>query len=253
MEFARKPKGRGLCRPRVKGLYVMAASDAFDMPPSRQGGLTLLEIMVAAAVFTVGLVGLMSAISSSMMMDSVAQENNLALDAAREVIERVKAEGFSVLEDRLRTGPTYYEVDTEVTSSNEAAADVVLSTTSAESKSTSEVLSSADPIGASTEDTTVYARTDAASQDEGLKPTWYGVMSCDSQDGIRIDENGDFDVAGLSPCDNDADGKVGHVAVTQVSDDRLEVTVTVRWRGRRGDTEKVLRCRVPDWRRYDAR
>ncbi|MEW6358747.1 MAG: prepilin-type N-terminal cleavage/methylation domain-containing protein [Planctomycetota bacterium] len=78
---------------------------------AKRAGLTLIEVLIASIVFTVGVLGLISAISSATIVDTVAQEHNLALEAAREVIERVKSEGAATLFKRISAPQQYAAAD----------------------------------------------------------------------------------------------------------------------------------------------
>ena len=74
--------------------------------------------------------------------------------------------------------------------------------------------------------------------------TWHGAPLGQNQDSIEIDSNGSFHIVGLEPTADDPDGKVGKVTMAVIADDLLEVTVTVRWAGARGESQEVLRCRI---------
>jgi len=237
---------------------------AHDMQKS-EAGLTIIEMMVASVLFAVGMLGLMSAVSSSMVVDTVAKENSIALNGAREVMERAKSEGFQVLVQKsspsaeyaaARAAPAEPEPEPEpdpdgttITTPPGQSKEKNPKTGTQSGAATSDETLSSEAAGDETDPITIGGGD--TEQYEELA-TWFGAVAGLGQECLHVDSDGNFDIPGLDPCDDDPDGKVGKVGVTQIAADRLEITVTVRWDGRHGKTEKHLRCRVPDWRRFDA-
>lgn len=219
------------------------------LPGTEQAkGFTFLELMVAATVFVVGVIGLMAAISSATMVESAAQEHNLALDGAREVIERVRSEGFAALEARtqaLAADPIYAaDIPVDPDASDEANA-------TARNRNNRNSQANGNAAQAAARSTSTSAQDDDGS---ALSiASWYDIPPEELGNCTAIDADGSFDVTGLTAWDDDPDGKVGKVTLKQIDDDRAEITVTVRWQGRHGKTQIALRCRIPDWKRFDAR
>lgn len=184
-------------------------------------GLSLIEVMMASAFFAVGLLALVSAISSSMVVDTVAHENNLALDAARQVIEQVRSDGFAALATKVGVVESSANgvLGYSATSGTQGATSVLAGSTARE----------------------------AAAQGQDLPPatvTWSGTPIEGRTDSVEVDEYGRFDVLGLTPCESSFRGKVGRIAVSRIADDLIEIAVTVRWKGTKGVCEEVLRCRI---------
>lgn len=155
-------------------------------------GMTLIEVMIAAVVLAVGLIGLMSSICSSMVVDNVAQENNLALDVARQVMEQARSESFDTLGSKA-------DAESRTDGGSAGYADY---------RYTIPGLTG-----------TWYAVT------EGTKA---GVAEIDANGNFDVSLP---HIGRLEPWGNDTDGKVGHVAPRKVSDDVLEITVTKGHRG----------------------
>ncbi len=65
--------------------------------PSREGGFTLVEIVVGIAILVVGLMGLAFAMVTSYRVDRVAAEKKTALTWATSQIERVRSLGYTEL------------------------------------------------------------------------------------------------------------------------------------------------------------
>jgi len=251
-----------------------------------EAGLTLVEVLIASLVFSVGILGLVSAITSATIVDSVAQEHNLALEAAREVIERVKSEGAAALFDRINASEaaTYStsgengepDQQADAGTNDSAQADTQLGSVvgaASEGASPPEPSSSAGDHGPSgvvelkrsvwqdqeeEQGTSAGKQADGDAASDGTDPaavtkalSWFGApldLGCGR---IEVDSDGNFAVRGLEVCADDLDGKVGRVVVTEYAHDVVEITVTVRWYGSRGVGCQVLRCRITDWQ--DAR
>lgn len=60
-------------------------------------GFTIIEVMVAAAVLAIGLMGLLSAISNGLKLSSTSRESQLALAAMRSRFDQMKADVFATL------------------------------------------------------------------------------------------------------------------------------------------------------------
>ncbi len=61
----------------------------------REGGWTFVEVMIALVVLTVGIVSFLVSLTSSMQLSAAAHERDLATNAARQIIERMRTETFS--------------------------------------------------------------------------------------------------------------------------------------------------------------
>ena len=204
-------------------------------------GLTLVETMAAAIVLAIGILGLLSAVSSSVILDQVGQENNLALDTARQIIEQVKSEGFENLLER---------VDATADPEQGTTGGVVID----------------DPDNPEGDGTDGEDGEDGEEGDQGDYGGYYedgygwGAWYPGSYDyypysnNIQIDAAGNFNLVSykngqshnlLSPWPGAA--HVGKVNVRQLENDVVEVTVTMRWSGKKGQVERVLRCQLGDW------
>ena len=62
------------------------------MRRARDSGFTILEVMVAAAILALGLMGLLSAISSGLKLEENSRETQLALATARSKFDEMKAD-----------------------------------------------------------------------------------------------------------------------------------------------------------------
>ncbi|MBN2564121.1 MAG: hypothetical protein JXB46_00260 [Candidatus Eisenbacteria bacterium] len=188
-------------------------------------GLTLVETMVAGFVLVVGVLGLMSAMCSSVALERTTQENNMALDVARQVIEQVKSEEFTSLLDRV-----------EDTTPAEVPEGTVIG----------------DSDGTDAEGDTVQSESYANYESN----QWYDTYSSDYYStNVQLYLDGSFDVVSyrdwqprqaLSPWPGSE--HVGKVDIRQIADDVVEITVTMRWNGKHGLSEEILRCQTGDWR-----
>jgi type II secretory pathway pseudopilin PulG len=61
----------------------------------REGGWTFVEVMIALVVLTVGVVSFLVSLTSSMQLSAAGHERDLATNAARQVIERMRTETFA--------------------------------------------------------------------------------------------------------------------------------------------------------------
>lgn len=57
----------------------------------REAGFTILEVLIAAVVVAIGIVGLISAISSGLKLSETSNETQIAVSAARRKIEEIRA------------------------------------------------------------------------------------------------------------------------------------------------------------------
>ncbi len=74
-------------------------------PGSRgERGFTLLELLLAVGVVSVGLLGLLSVIKNGLDLDTTSRESHIALVEARKKLEEMKAVPFNELYDRYRPG-----------------------------------------------------------------------------------------------------------------------------------------------------
>ncbi len=70
----------------------------------RERGFTLLELMLAVCVVSVGLLGLLSVIKNGLDLDTTSRESHIALVEARKKLEEMKAAPFGELYDRYQSG-----------------------------------------------------------------------------------------------------------------------------------------------------
>lgn len=70
-----------------------------------EDGMTLIELLIAAAVFVVAVLGLMSAMIVSTHMTDLNRQDSLALQAAQSAIERMVAETFSEVFQKYNAAP----------------------------------------------------------------------------------------------------------------------------------------------------
>ncbi|NOZ21437.1 MAG: prepilin-type N-terminal cleavage/methylation domain-containing protein [Planctomycetes bacterium] len=264
---------------------------------NERAGLTLIEVLIASVVLSVGILGLVSAITSATIVDTVAQEHRVALDAAREVIERIKSEGAAALFERIDESAAEYSATEPSTEPQQTAqttdepsngnrsnavtalgAEAVQGTNNGggNGQGQSHAEGSGGVRGQGQEP--VVAANASAAKDDGEVPvgvaagvsdaegpgvgggetaalglSWFGTPLGEGCGIVDIDPAGNFTVRGLEPCADDPDGKVGKVVVTKYAPDVVEITVTVRWYGSRGQGQQVLRCRITDWQGQDGR
>ncbi|HEY7617099.1 MAG TPA: prepilin-type N-terminal cleavage/methylation domain-containing protein [Terriglobales bacterium] len=67
----------------------MVNSTSYKRLPSRQGGFTMIEVLLSIAVLTVGLVSMLAMFSVSLAATSTAQEDLIAKQEAAEALESV--------------------------------------------------------------------------------------------------------------------------------------------------------------------
>lgn len=60
-------------------------------------GWTLIELMIAMTILTIGLVSFLMALTSSLRLEAANHEVDVAANAARQMIERLRDEDFSLL------------------------------------------------------------------------------------------------------------------------------------------------------------
>ncbi|MEW6358674.1 MAG: hypothetical protein AB1696_20230 [Planctomycetota bacterium] len=178
-----------------------------------QRGVAIVEVMMAAVILVVGLMALLSAIASSMVVDAAAVEQNRALDISREVLEHVRSQQFGfLLTEKANLGDPAYG---ETVTANWYGGPLLHSTPTHQ-------------IAAGQED----------------------AYSCIEMK--AIDTYGFFDVQSRRGSLNEANPnvKVGRVRINTIPDvyDVVEVVVTLEWQGIRGVTREELRCRIPDWK-----
>ncbi|MEW6358751.1 MAG: hypothetical protein AB1696_20615 [Planctomycetota bacterium] len=237
--------------------------NASERSQRAESGIALVEVMVSALVLVVALFGLMSAITSTVVVDAVTQENNLALHAARQVMEQVKSEGFTALEGKINYSIPQFS-----------------------DSSTAQTTGTGDPEGGTEGGTdgtggdTYYIEggdnfmyydpfsTYGSYYTQNPTNDWYGNPLPEgdaryNQDSIVIDQFGNFEVAdpvigSLEAWDPAWVGgqqpPVGAVRVSYARDangntmtDVLDITILVRWRGQKGNSQKMLRCQMGSW------
>ena len=69
-----------------------------------RAGMTLVELLIAIAVFVVAGVWLLSAYHSALHLTEVAQQTTVAIDDLRDMMERIKATPFSQLAANFPNG-----------------------------------------------------------------------------------------------------------------------------------------------------
>jgi type II secretory pathway pseudopilin PulG len=75
-------------------------------PVDAQGGWTFVEVMIALVVLTVGVVSFLVSLTSSMQLSAAAHERDLAINAARQLLERMQTETFSEVFTRHNDDPS---------------------------------------------------------------------------------------------------------------------------------------------------
>lgn len=192
----------------------MQAHYSLSIPRRRcQRGVAIVEVMLAAVILVVGLMGLLSAIGSSMIVDAAAVEQNRALDIEREVLEHIRSQQFGfLLTEKANLGDPAYG---ETVTTNWYGGLLLQSTP------TNQIAS---------------GQEDAYSSVEMKAIDAYGFFDVRSRRG-GLDEP--------SP-----DTKVGRVRINSIPGvyDVVEVVVALEWQGVRGVTREELRCRIPDWK-----
>jgi len=225
--------------------------------------MNLIEVSMAALVLSIAILGLVSAITSTVIVDAVTQENNVALHAARQVIEQVKSDGFSSLK-----GKANY-IMPPVSDPESTAADISAGEIDQNTAPYCNYANQADYLGSGY----TYESDQAFSTygDYGyvqVSTDWYGndlpLAGEDyTGDSILIDAKGNFEVSdpqmgALQPWEMQWPGMtppaVGSVLIAhardangQVVDDVLDIVVMVRWHGQKGNQTKILRSQIADW------
>ena len=84
---------------RTNGFLKLRSSRVRD----RDGGFTLIEVMVAMAVLTVALLGLIGAMIRAVDLSRASLGNQLAMNCAQQVAESIKAATFDEIYDTYST------------------------------------------------------------------------------------------------------------------------------------------------------
>ena len=62
--------------------------------PDRESGWTLLEITISLTVLTIGIISFLMSLTSSMRLGAAGHERDMAMNAARQVIEEMREQTF---------------------------------------------------------------------------------------------------------------------------------------------------------------
>ncbi|NOZ21434.1 MAG: hypothetical protein GXP25_10135 [Planctomycetes bacterium] len=228
-------------------------------------GIALIETMIAAVVFAFGILALVSAISSTVVVDAITQENDAALDTARQVIEQIKSASFSDLENKITElepvadaldyipypssngaygegGDYYYnpyeyqlEADPDYQNSLFVEQDTV---TDWYGNSVARDLDTGD-----------YDPDDNLYKQPSVVIDHFGNFMVKSPKIGELSPWGGLPTAGrvrIQKAWEDANGN-GIKDAGEELDDVIEVTVAIRWNGQKGLTQKILRSQIADW------
>ena len=78
-------------------MTALVSGTATDERNQREKGFTCLETVMGSVVLATALLALTSAATSSMVLDQVAQEANMSLNGAQQIIEQIKSQDFASL------------------------------------------------------------------------------------------------------------------------------------------------------------
>jgi prepilin-type N-terminal cleavage/methylation domain-containing protein len=76
-------------------MNMLSGTRRLDRSRDPRAGMTLVEVIVAIAVFALAVLGLLSSIGNSASIDQATRETNIAVLAARAKIEQITAAGYT--------------------------------------------------------------------------------------------------------------------------------------------------------------
>lgn len=75
-------------------------------PESVESGWTLLELVISLMVLTIGVIGFIMALVSSLRVSAAGHERDIAINAARQMIERIQSHEFSEIYALYNSNPS---------------------------------------------------------------------------------------------------------------------------------------------------